>query len=74
MRNSLREIRKSKGMTQICLAQKAEINRTVIAKFETGATKQLSTKNLAKIARALDCSMEDILKGDADNGKIAECG
>lgn len=73
MENTLRTLRKINGLTQVRLAQKANVSRSVIARFETGRT-ELSTKNLSKIADALDCSMEDILKGGQTDGKIAECG
>lgn len=67
MQNRLRELRKRNGMTQVRLAEKAKVNRTIIARFETGKT-QITTKNLAKLSDALDCSMEDILKGGQTDG------
>lgn len=65
MENRLRKLRKLNGLTQVRLAQKANVSRSVIARFETGRT-ELSTRNLTKLADALDCSMEDILKGGQD--------
>ncbi len=65
MANRLRELRKGKGLTQDRLAREASVCRTVIARFETGKT-GLSTKNLAKLAAVLDCTMEDILRGGRD--------
>ena len=73
MDNGLRTLRKINGLTQVRLAQMANVSRSVIARSETGRT-ELSTKNLSKIADALDCSMEEILKGGQPDGKIAECG
>ena len=67
MENRLRKLRKVKGLTQIRLAEKAHVSRSVIARFETGRT-ELSTKNLTKIAAALGCSMEEILKGGRTDG------
>ena len=61
MTNQLRELRKKKSMTQMDLAQKSGVGRTVIARFETGRT-VMSTKNLAKICEVLHCKMEDVLK------------
>ena len=72
MANRLRYIRRSKGLTQAKLAEQAKVNRTVIARFETGRT-GMSTQNLMKIAHVLGCSMEDVLKGDTANGTIAQC-
>lgn len=67
MENRLRKLRKLNGLTQVRLAQKANVSRSVIARFETGRT-ELSTRNLTKLADALDCSMEDILKGGQPDG------
>ena len=67
MENRLRKLRKLNGLTQVRLAQKANVSRSVIARFETGRT-ELSTRNLTKLADALDCSMEDILKGGRPDG------
>ena len=67
MENRLRKLRKINGLTQVRLAEKANVSRSVIARFETGRT-ELSTKNLSKIADALDCSMEEILKGGRPDG------
>lgn len=63
--NRLRKLRKINGLTQVKLAQKANVSRSVIARYETDRT-ELSTKNLMKIADALDCTMEDIVKGGRD--------
>ena len=74
MENRLRKLRKINGLTQVRLAEKANVSRSVIARYETGRT-ELSTKNLSKIADALDCSMEEILKGGGrPNGEAAKCG
>ena len=67
MENRLRKLRKINGLTQVRLAQKANVSRSVIARFETGRT-ELSTRNLTKIANALDCSMEEIVKGGQPDG------
>ena len=70
MENRLRKLRKINGLTQVRLAEKANVSRSVIARFETGRT-DLSTKNLSKIATALDCSMEEIVKGGQPDGETA---
>ena len=67
MENRLRRLRKINGLTQVRLAEKAQVPRSVIARFETGRT-ELSTKSLMKIAEALDCSMEEIVKGGRTDG------
>ena len=73
MENKLRRLRKNSGLTQVRLAEKADVSRSVIARFETGRT-ELSTRNLTKIAAALGCSMEEIVSGGQTDGKVAECG
>lgn len=69
MENRLRALRKSNGLTQVRLAEKANVSRSVIARFETGRT-ELSTKNLSKIAEALDCTMEEIIREDRDGEAV----
>ena len=68
MANRLREMRKKNGLTQMTLAQKARVSRSVIARFETGKT-DMSTRNLTRITAALGCSVDDILKEDRKSGK-----
>lgn len=67
MANRLRELRKSKGITQIELADRANVARSVIARFETGRT-VMSTKNLTSVCRVLGCRMDDILR-EVPDGK-----
>ena len=67
MGNKLRQLRKSNGLTQVRLAEMAQVSRSVIARFETGRT-ELSTRNLTKIANALDCSMDEIINGGQADG------
>jgi transcriptional regulator with XRE-family HTH domain len=69
MENGLRRLRTLRGLTQVRLAEKADVPRSVIARYETGRT-ELSTKSLIKLATALDCSMEDIVKEDADGAAV----
>ena len=68
MENRLRRLRKNSGLTQVRLAEKAHVSRSVIARFETGRT-ELSTRNLTKISQALGCSMEEIVSGGQTDGK-----
>ena len=67
MNNMLRDLRKSKGLTQEDLAKKANVSRSVIARFETGKT-TLSAKNLIKIAGTLGVPMDYIMKGGQEDG------
>lgn len=69
MASRLQELRKGKKLTQVALAEKAHVARSVIARFETGRT-VMSTKNLTSICRVLGCRIEDILGGDADGKAV----
>lgn len=61
--NRLRKLRESRSLTQIGLAEKANVSRSVIARFETGRS-GLSVKSLKRIAEVIGCSWEDILRDD----------
>jgi len=67
MQNGLRELRKQNGLTQEKLAQKSGVNRTIIARYETGRNR-LSEKNLIRIADALHVSVDKVLKGGQTDG------
>ena len=73
MQNKLRELRKSKGLTQVKLAQKSGVNRTIIARYETGQ-KGLNQKNLIRIADALDVTVDAVLNGGQTDGTASQCG
>jgi len=67
MENNLRTLRKARGLTQMKLAEKSAVHRSVIARFEIGQT-TMSAKSLMKVARALDVSTDDILRGGRSRG------
>lgn len=67
MENNLRMLRKARGLTQMKLAEKSAVHRSVIARFEIGQT-TMSAKSLMKVARALDVSTDDILRGGRSRG------
>lgn len=60
MEYKIREMRKKKKMSQEQLCKKAKISRAIISDLETGKRTVTSTKTLYKIAKALECSVEDI--------------
>ncbi len=70
MGNNLKALRKARGLTQEKLAAKSGVNRTVIARFETGRN-TLSTKSLLLISRALEVTTDEILRGGQTDGKTA---
>jgi transcriptional regulator with XRE-family HTH domain len=61
----LRELRKSKGMTQEELSDKSGVTRTTIWKLETGEEEVSTTKTLLSLAKALDCSVGDFFDNNA---------
>jgi len=64
MKNRLREIRKSRGITQGELAERANIHRVTIAKYETGKFEP-GRENLFKLASALGCTAEELMQQKA---------
>tara|TARA_B100001287_G_C22437045_1_gene414167 strand:+ start:323 stop:544 length:222 start_codon:yes stop_codon:yes gene_type:complete len=59
--NSLKEIRKSKGLTQEELSNSAEVSRKSINAIENGIYVP-STVLALKIANTLDCKVEDLFQ------------
>ena len=61
--NSVLYNRSVMGMTQKELAEKAGINIRQIQKYESGEydTGNMTLKNAASLAKALECSAEDLL-------------
>tara|TARA_B100000780_G_scaffold267082_1_gene223839 strand:+ start:656 stop:871 length:216 start_codon:yes stop_codon:yes gene_type:complete len=58
---NVRELRKSKGLSQEELAFRAELHRTYIGMIER-AEKNITLLNIQKIANALDTSIADLFK------------
>jgi len=50
------------GLTQDDLAKKADIKYTTLMKVESGAVNKPSVQTMAKIAKALGVSIEELLK------------
>jgi len=55
----VRELRKSKGLSQEALAEKANVHRTYIGMIER-AEKNITLKNIEKISNALKVKIRDI--------------
>lgn len=60
----LREIRQAKGLTLMELAERSGVGYMQIHKIETGKSnpQNIALKTAVKLAEALDCRPEDILK------------
>jgi transcriptional regulator with XRE-family HTH domain len=59
---NIRKFRQKRKLTQDKLARLADIPYTTITKIETGVIKQPSVQAVAKIAKALDTTIEELLK------------
>lgn len=62
---TIKKLLKGKGMTQKTLARKIGISVTYLSEIENGKSKP-SLKLLARIAAALNVSINDLLGGDDD--------
>jgi transcriptional regulator with XRE-family HTH domain len=60
--STIRTKRKSDGITQEGLAERADLHRTYIADIERGA-RNVSIINVIRIARGLEVSVSDLCNG-----------
>lgn len=63
---NIRNLRKKKSLTQERLAELANINTTYLGKIERGESSP-TIDTLAKIAKALDMSLLDLLYFESEN-------
>ena len=59
---NIKKIRIKLGLTQDDSAKKVDIKYTTLTKVESGVVKKPSVKTMAKIAKALGVSIEDLIK------------
>lgn len=60
---NIKKFRQKKKLTQDKLARLADIPYTSITKIETGVIKKPSVQTAAKIARALNVTLDDLMEG-----------
>jgi DNA-binding XRE family transcriptional regulator len=58
----IKKLRNKLGLSQDDFARKADVPYTTLTKVETGVIKKPSVFVMSKIAKALDVSIEDLLK------------
>ena len=58
----IRELRNKKGLSQEKLARLADVSFTTIVKIESGDSKHPTIQTMAGIARALDISLDELVK------------
>ena len=59
---NIKKVRAKLGLTQDDLAKKADIKYTTLMKVESGTVNKPSVQTMAKIAKVLGVSIEDLLK------------
>jgi len=59
---NIKRLRAKLDMTQHDLAKKADIKYTTLMKVESGTVNKPSVQTMAKIAKALGVSIEDLIK------------
>lgn len=59
---NIKKLRTKLGLTQDDLAKKADIKYTTLMKVESGTVNKPSVQTMAKIAKALGITIEDLLK------------
>jgi len=57
----IRRRRLEKKLSQAELAKKAAIPQSVIAEIETGKSKNPTVETAVRLAKALDCAVEDLI-------------
>ena len=60
--NIIAELRKKAGMTQLKLSEFLNVDRSTVAKWESGEAKPTADK-LPKIAKILNCKIDDLFRG-----------
>lgn len=60
---NIKKIRQKRKLTQDKLSKIADIPYTSLTKIETGVIKKPSVQTVAKIARALDISLDELMEG-----------
>ena len=59
---NIKRLRTKQGLSQDDLARKAELKYSTLAKIEGDFVKKPGVQLMAKVAKALDVSIEDLLK------------
>ncbi len=60
--DNVKKFRKKRELTQDRLARKADIPYTILTKLESNVVKKPSVQTVAQIAKALDVSVEELIK------------
>lgn len=64
MSNMIKQVRKSKGITQKQLAEALDITPQAVSQFEKSDSDRFTVSTLQNIAVALDCKVDDLIASD----------
>jgi transcriptional regulator with XRE-family HTH domain len=68
--NNLRRLRKKNGLSQEKLARRADISLNTLTKIESGFAKKPTIQTVIKIAKALEISIDDLVKDEKKLKKL----
>ena len=68
MSNMIKQVRKSKGITQKQLAEALDITPQAVSQFEKSDSDRFTVSTLQNIANALDCQVDDLIASDDTAG------
>ncbi|MFH1232409.1 MAG: helix-turn-helix transcriptional regulator [Patescibacteria group bacterium] len=60
--NNIKRLREAKGLSQEKLARLADVANNTLVKMESGENKNPTLETLKKVAKALEVSVDDIIK------------
>ena len=60
--NNIKRLREAKGLSQEKLARLADVANNTLIKMESGENKNPTLETLKKVAKALDISVDDLIK------------
>jgi len=62
----LREYRTKRGMSQVELSERSGVPQPMISEIETGSVKAPQVPTLYALARALRCTVDDLIKEEEE--------
>ena len=60
--NNIKRLRETKGLSQEKLARLADVANNTLIKMESGENKNPTLETLKKVAKALEISVDDLIK------------
>jgi len=60
--NNIKKLREAKGLSQEKLARLADVANNTLIKMESGENRNPTLDTLKKVAKALDVSVDDLIK------------